>query len=83
MRIRVTIPDELFRRATAAAASRRCTVSDLVTEGLLSVTQPSGTSVKGTRTLFELMESACGIVSFGVDDLGTNQQHLADFGRDN
>ena len=84
MRTTVDLPDELFRRAKAAAALRGRKLKDLVEEGLRRVLESPEEPAEKRRpkTLFELMEGACGIVGSGVDDLATNPKHMEGFGRD-
>ena len=80
------IPDELFRRAKAAAALQGRKFKDLVEEGLRRVLaspepqHPSGES--RAPTLADLMENWRGIVDSGVDDLASNPKHLEGLGRD-
>jgi hypothetical protein len=87
MRTSIDIPDDLFRRAKAAAALNSMKFKDLVEEGLRRVLdEPAG--VKGVRepppppTLFALMQDCCGIVDSGVSDLASNPEHLEGLGRD-
>ncbi len=84
MRITVDLSDDLFRRTKAAAALRGRKFKDLVEEGLLRVLQsPEQPKKAKTKSiLFDLMENACGIVSSGINDLGSNAKHMKDFGRD-
>ena len=81
MKTTVEVPDELYRRAKAAAALRGRKLKDLVEEGLrLVLDAPRKTRQK--RSLAELMKDARGVVSSGVPDLASNPKHLARFGRD-
>lgn len=87
MRTTVDLSDELFRRAKAEAALRGRKFKDLVEEGLMLVLESSGDEVARTRklqsrTLYDRMEDACGVVASGVHDLATNPKHLKRFGRD-
>jgi hypothetical protein len=86
MRTTVDLPDDLFRRAKAAAALRGQKLKDLVEEGLLRVlSTPDEQTAGGSRrepTLFDLMKPACGVAASGVKDLGTNPKHMKKFGRD-
>jgi hypothetical protein len=81
MKTTVEVPDELYRRAKAAAALRGRKLKDLVEEGLrLVLDAPRKTRQK--RSLAELMKGARGVVNSGVPDLASNPKHLAGFGRD-
>jgi hypothetical protein len=86
MRTSVDLPDELFRRAKAAAALRGRKFKDLVEEGLIRVLEspdvPHKKSRPKTKTLSELMESVRGIGNSGVNDLDSNPKHMEGFGRD-
>ena len=86
MRTTVDLPDELFRRAKAAAALRGRKFKELVEEGLLYVLEAPSLPSKKARakpTLSDLMKEACvGIVGSGVNDLASNPKHMKDFGRD-
>jgi hypothetical protein len=75
----VEIPDELHRRVKAEAATRGCRLRDIIEEGLHLVLE---TQSEASTSLAELMRSAHGVVNSGVPDLGSNDRHLAGFGRD-
>jgi hypothetical protein len=77
----VEIPDDLFRRAKAEAALRGRRLKDLIEEGLLLVLEAPH-AIPGRPSLAELMKDARGVVDSGIPDLGSNDAHLADFGRD-
>jgi hypothetical protein len=77
----VEMPDDLYRRAKAEAALRGRRLKDLVEEGLrLVVEAPQANAPR--RSLADLMKGARGVVDSGVPDLGSNDAHLAGFGRD-
>jgi len=79
MRTSVDLSDELFRQAKAAAALRGRKFKDLIEEGLLRVLESPDVPYKKPhlkRTLFDLMEQSCGIVSSGVSDLASNPKHM-------
>ena len=81
MKITVEVPDELHRRAKAAAALRGRKLRDLVEEGLRLVLEgPSKT--RRHPSLAALTKRACGLIDSGVCDLASNPKHLAGFGRD-
>jgi hypothetical protein len=81
MKMTVEMPDDLYRRAKAEAALRGRKLKDLVEEGLRRVLDaPRETSSR--PRLAELMKDALGVVDSGVPDLASNEEHLADFGRD-
>ncbi len=81
MKTTVELPDDLYRRAKAAAALRGRKFKELVEEGLRRVLEaPEGE--RGRPRLETLMKDACGVVDSGVPDLGSNPEHLAGFGRD-
>lgn len=83
MKTTVDLPDDLFRRAKAEAALRGVKFKDLVQEGLQRVLELSPTPIEAPRkSLFDLMEGACGIVSSGTQDLASNPIHMEEFGRD-
>jgi hypothetical protein len=72
--------DDLYRRVKAEAALRGRRLKDLVEEGLRLVLQTPH-SPSGHPSLAELMEDAKGVVESGIPDLGSNDAHLADLGR--
>lgn len=82
MKTTVELPDELYRRAKVAAASRGEKLKDLVEEGLRRVLDAPEAAPQQPR-LDVLMRDAQGIVESGVPDLGSNPAHLAGFGCDN
>jgi predicted component of type VI protein secretion system len=81
MKTTVELPDDLYRRAKAEAALRGRKLKDLIEEGLRLVLETPRLT-PGRPSLAELMENARGVVDSGVPDLGSNERHLADFGRD-
>ncbi|MGH9554173.1 MAG: hypothetical protein ACRD3W_32650 [Terriglobales bacterium] len=83
MRTTVDLPDDLYRRAKAAAAMRGLKLKDLVKEGLLRVLD-SAEKPKSKKqvTAYDLMKDVIGKYSFGVGDLATNPKHMEGFGRD-
>jgi hypothetical protein len=80
MKTTIELPDELYRRAKAAAALRGRKVKDLVEEGLRIVVEGSAKS-RRKRTLADLMKGARGMIDSGVPDLASNPRHMAGFGR--
>jgi predicted component of type VI protein secretion system len=81
MKTTVEMPDELYRRAKAEAALRGRKLKDLIEEGLrLVLDSPRPRSRQ--RRLAKLMEKSRGVVDSGIPDLGSNKEHLADFGHD-
>lgn len=81
MKTTIEVPDELYRRAKAAAALRGRKLKDLFAEGLRLVLEKS--SKRGaTPNLAQLMKPARGVVDTGVADLASNPRHLKGFGRD-
>ena len=81
MKTTVEVPDDLYRRAKAEAALRGRKLRDLVEEGLRMVLEAPRSTYKHS-SLAELMKGARGIVDSGLSDLGSNPEHLANFGRD-
>ena len=81
MKTTVEMPDELYRRAKAAAALRGRRLKDLVEEGLRLVLKAPRKG-RRQRSLAERMKGARGVVDSGVRDLASNPKHLAEFGRD-
>ena len=81
MKTTIEMPDDLYRRAKAEAALRGRRLKDLVEEGLRLVIESPRTAPH-RPSLAELMAGAKGIVDSGVPDLGSNDKHLAGFGRD-
>ncbi|MGH6922697.1 MAG: hypothetical protein ACRED5_02910 [Propylenella sp.] len=81
MKTTVEVPDELYRQAKAEAALRGRKLKDLVEEGLrLALNTPREASVR--PSLAELVKDAMGVVDSGISDLGSNDAHLAELGRD-
>ena len=81
MKTTIEVPDELYRRAKAEAALRGRKLKDLVVEGLRLVLE-TPRKTRRHPSLGGLMKRARGVVDSGVPDLGSNPDHLADFGRD-
>ena len=82
MKTTIEVPDELYRRAKAAAALQGRRLKDLVEDGLRQVLE--GPPARRRRaSLSGLMKKARGTVASGVSDLGSNPTHLAGFGRSN
>jgi hypothetical protein len=81
MKTTVEVPDELYRRAKAAAALRGRKLKDLVEEGLRLVLD-APRKARRPQSLSELTKRARGVVNSGVPDLASNPKHLAGFGRD-
>lgn len=83
MKTTVELPDELFRRAKAAAALRGRKLKDLVEEGLRRVLDAPDADAPARdrpQTLHALMRESCGIVDSGTSDLATNAEHMEGFG---
>lgn len=81
MKTTVELPDELFRRAKAAAALRGRKLKDMIEEGLRLVLEtPQG--ARARPRLEELMKDARGVADSGVSDLASNPKHMRTFGRD-
>jgi hypothetical protein len=80
MKTTVEIPDELYRRAKAEAALRGRRLKDLFEEGLRLVLEVRPTK-RRPPSLAALMKSARGVADSGIPDLGSNPEHLAEFGR--
>jgi hypothetical protein len=80
MKIAIELPDDLYKRAEAEAALRRCKIDDLIQEGLQLIVGkcPQGST---QSSLAELMKKARGIISSDVPDLGSNPDHLQNLGR--
>jgi hypothetical protein len=81
MKTTVDVPDDLYRQAKIEAARRGTKLKDLVEEGLRTVLESPRQAQRATE-LSALMKSARGAIDSGVPDLGSNPDHLADFGRD-
>ena len=80
MKTTIELPDELYRRAKAAAALRGRKLEDLVEEGLRIVVE-GPPKARRRRSLAELMQGARGVIDSGVPDLASNPRHMAGFGR--
>jgi hypothetical protein len=78
MKTTIELPDELYRKATAALNGRK--LKDLVEEGLRLVLETPRKS-RRQRSLAERMAEARGVIDSGVPDLGSNPRHLKGFGR--
>jgi hypothetical protein len=81
MKTTVEVPDELYRKAKAAAALRGRKLKDLVEEGLRLVLD-APRKMRRPRSLSELTKRARGVINSGVPDLASNPRHLAGLGRD-
>jgi hypothetical protein len=81
MKTTVEVPDELYRRAKAAAALRGRKLKDLVEEGLRLVLE-APRKARRPRSLSKLTKRARGVINSGVPDLASNPKHLVGFGRD-
>lgn len=81
MKTTVEVSDELYRRAKAEAALRGRKLKDLIEEGLRLVLE-APREKRGRPSLTGLMKRARGVVDSGIQDLGSNPEHLSGFGRD-
>ena len=81
MKTTVELPDDLYRRAKAAAALRGRKLKDLVEEGLRLVLE-APRKTRRHPSLAGLMKRARGVDNSGVPDLASNPELLADFGRE-
>ncbi len=81
MKTTVEVPDDLYRRAKAEAALRGRKLKDLVEEGLRLVLEASPKTHR-KPSLAGLMKRARGSIDSGLQDLASNPDYLADFGRD-
>lgn len=80
MKTTVEVSDDLYRRAKAEAALRGRKLKDLIEEGLRLVLEAPGKK-RERPSLAGLMKHARGVVNSGIPDLGSNAEHLAEFGR--
>jgi len=80
MKTTVELPDDLHRRAKAAAALRGRKLKELIEEGLRLVLKTPPTP-RDDRTLSRLMKPGCGVIDSGIDDLASNPRHLTGLGR--
>jgi hypothetical protein len=81
MKTTVELPDELYRKAKAAAALSGRKFRDLVEEGLRLALDASA-GPRPRNTLAGLMRRARGMVDSGIPDLASNPAHLSGFARD-
>jgi hypothetical protein len=81
MKTTVEMPDDLYRRAKAEAALRGRRLRDLIEEGLRLVLDEKKPS-RRRSSLATKMKAARGVIDSGHSDLGSNPEHMRDFGRD-
>jgi len=81
MKTTVEVPDDLYRRAKAAAALRGRKLKDLIEEGLRLVLESPQKPLR-RPSLAGLMKRARGTVNSGIADLASSPRHLSGFGRD-
>ena len=81
MKTTVEVPDELYRRAKAAAALRGCKFREL-DEDVLRLALETPPQPRRSPNLAELMKPGRGVIDSGISDLASNPNHLAGFGRD-
>jgi len=80
MKTTIELPDDLHRRAKAAAARRGSTLKELIEEGLRLVIQRSGKPAP-RRSLAALIKGARGMIDSGIPDLASNPKYLTRLGR--
>ena len=83
MKTTVELPDDLFRKAKAAAALRGRKFKDLIEEGLrrvLEFPEAGRPAPDPPPSLHVLMKEYCGIVDSGARDLASNPEHMKEFG---
>jgi hypothetical protein len=79
MKIAIELPDDLYRRAEAEAALRGCKLDRLIEQATIGRRKcPRGSSASKSCGV---MKKARGIVESDVSDLGSNPDHLENFGR--
>jgi hypothetical protein len=81
MKTTIEVPDDLYRKAKAAAALSGRKLKDLVEEGLRLVLERPANN-RRQRQLAELMKRGRGVVDSGTPDLASDPRHLAGLGRD-
>jgi len=82
MKATIDVPDELYRQVKAKSALqgkaiREVTVA-LYQRWLEQDLEPS----KPPASAYEMMKEYCGMFDSGIDDLGSNPNHLEGFGSD-
>ncbi len=81
MKATIEIPDELYREAKIAAATRGTKVKDLVAEGLRLVLRGEGARPARKRIRFPLIKSGAPGTLKIPDDAATQQEALEDRSR--
>lgn len=81
MKTTLEIPDDLFRRAKAAAALQGRPLKDLVADGLRKELDEPPVQTERPLTLHDRMKDLCGFLGNDAPtDLATNPKYMEGFG---
>ena len=79
MKTTVDLPEDVLRRAKAAAALRGRKLRELVLEGILRVLDEPEPIAPPQKPAPARFMDGCGIVNSGVGDLSSNAKHMEEF----
>jgi hypothetical protein len=81
MKTTVDLPEDVLRRAKAAAALQGRKFRELVLEGILRILDEPEVPASPQKPAPPRFMDGCGIVNSGVGDLSSNPKHMEGFGR--
>ena len=82
MKATIEVPDELYRRVKAKTALQGRAIREVTIELYQRwLEQDESESAAPPVSAFEKMKAYCGKFDSGIEDLGSNPEHLEGFGR--
>ncbi len=81
MKATIDVPDDLYRRVKAKTALQGRAIREVTIELYQRWLEQGESPNPAPVSAFEMMRAYCGKFDSGVDDLGSNPQHMEGFGR--
>jgi hypothetical protein len=81
MKATIDVPDDLYRRVKAKTALQGRAIREVTVELYQRWLEQDEPPAAVPVSAYEMMKAYCGKFDSGVDDLGSNPQHMEGFGR--
>jgi hypothetical protein len=81
MKATIDVPDELYRRVKAKTALQGRAIREVTVELYQRWLEQDESSEIAPVSAYERMKAYCGKFDSGIDDLGSDPEHLEGFGR--